>query len=436
MKYLSLAAIIYLAIMTLIVIVQPIEDLVTYMPDDAFYYLTHARAFAETGSWPSSGVHPLWAILLISVHTPAFAVGLCALMTLLVCVWLWRECGTSEHHLALALIVATPGFFMNTVGGMETGVLFLMMALCLWAYRHGYHILTIIYGALLVLARLEAVVLIGILYFHTESRTMRRRLMYGATAGLALAFLWNLSISGELFSTSARMKAYWATLYDPYSLFRRGMGQAVNWLTGISAPALGIFVVALLVGMFKGKWLIAGMATIVFVWARLEWVQSWHVAVAVPIIYVAIVIGLESLDKWRRPVFALVITLIGVNAYQVSLGAPYPAQVLHYVAGQRVRSSQLQVGSWNSGIIGWVNPGKVTNLDGLVNDEIHPWIHSGATVDYMKKRDIRYVADWDSTIISTTNRVRYGFPEGLNVKPISIMGRSAEFGEYKIWEIQ
>ena len=78
----------------------------------------------------------------------------------------------------------------------------------------------------LALARLEAVILPGILYFYTKGR-MRRRLLYGALTGLALTFLWNLSISGELFSTSARMKAYWATLYDPYPLFRRGMGQAV-----------------------------------------------------------------------------------------------------------------------------------------------------------------------------------------------------------------
>ena len=436
MKYLSLAAIVYLVVASLTVITQAGSGLVAYMPDDAFYYLTHARTFSETGHWPSSGVHPLWAIILVPIHTPSFAAGLCALLTLTTCIAAWRWSTTDEQHLALALIFSTPGFFMNMVGGMETGILLFVMALGSWAYYRNRRMWVAVCSALLVLARLEAVALLGILYLATEDTKMKYRVLCGAVVGLILVVIWNMFISGEIFSTSARMKVYWATLYDPYALFRRGAGQAINWLTGINLPAMGIYVLALFVGVFRKKYAFVGVVAIIYVWARLEWVQAWHVVVAIPLVFVAVVTGLESLSVWRWPIYAVVVALIGVNVYQANQGVPYPAQQLFYAASQKMKATGVRYGSWNSGILEWYNSGMVTNLDGLVNDEIHPWIMENRAVGYLKKKGLRYVVDSDSAIFAMVHRVRCGFPEGLHVKPAAVIGQTREFGVYRIWEVE
>jgi hypothetical protein len=47
-------------------------------------------------------------------------------------------------------------------------------------------------------------------------------------------------------------------------------------------------------------------------------------------------------------------------------------------------------------VIGYVSDGRVTNLDGLVNNEVVPYIITGRFEDYLSERRIRYLVDFGS----------------------------------------
>ena len=60
---------------------------------------------------------------------------------------------------------------------------------------------------------------------------------------------------------------------------------------------------------------------------------------------------------------------------------------------------EVRVGAWNAGIYSWYSGHTVINLDGLINDEIAPWIRSGEPmVGYLDRRGIDVVVDYDEIV--------------------------------------
>jgi len=53
------------------------------------------------------------------------------------------------------------------------------------------------------------------------------------------------------------------------------------------------------------------------------------------------------------------------------------------------------IGSWNSGIFGYFSERKVVNLDGLINNDILKYLQSKSLYNYMEKRKINYIIDYD-----------------------------------------
>ena len=53
------------------------------------------------------------------------------------------------------------------------------------------------------------------------------------------------------------------------------------------------------------------------------------------------------------------------------------------------------VGSWNSGIFGFFSEREVVNLDGLINNDILVYLKSNSLYDYIEKRKINYIIDYD-----------------------------------------
>lgn len=53
------------------------------------------------------------------------------------------------------------------------------------------------------------------------------------------------------------------------------------------------------------------------------------------------------------------------------------------------------IGSWNSGIFGYFSERKVVNLDGLINNDILKYLESKSLYNYMEKRKINYIIDYD-----------------------------------------
>jgi len=432
-RYLSLAVIVGLGVFLVYVSMLPESERVQYMPDDAFYYLAiadHPPSF--DGITKTSGFHPAWMWLLMllpsSSLTPLLVGGIIGIAACFLC---WRKLKTDAGHLALALIAGTGGFALNIVGGMESGLLLFVIAIGWYAVEDGRWNLAGVLSAIAILTRPEAVVLVGaVWYFHR-----RNEILLGAAAGLVGWFGGNLLISDDPLSSSVRMKSHWTQFYDPVNLFRRNAGQVVIWTLGI--PVAGIYLLALLVGLaFKRYW-VFGAATLalLFVLGRLEWVQSWHVTIILPLIFLAIAPPLfDACGKWAAGLVAVVATLGAMNAVNLYATPPYPTNILTYVAGKS--PINVRVGAFNAGIMGYFSGGNVTNLDGLVNDEVQPYIVRNDLAGYLASRNIKHIVDFDSCLMSQSYRIRGGYPEGLNVKPIHTFGNSREFGALRLWEVQ
>jgi hypothetical protein len=72
-----------------------------------------------------------------------------------------------------------------------------------------------------------------------------------------------------------------------------------------------------------------------------------------------------------------------------------------------------RVGAWNAGIIGYFTGGRtVTNLDGLVNDEVVPHIVGNTLDSYVLKRELRYLCDFRAMVRWGPLQRRGGYADG------------------------
>jgi hypothetical protein len=84
------------------------------------------------------------------------------------------------------------------------------------------------------------------------------------------------------------------------------------------------------------------------------------------------------------------------------LSPVWPQQVGFYQAGLYVRNHpELKpLGAWNAGMLSYLAPGGVVNLDGLVNDDAVPYVLSNSLKKYLAERRIYRVVDdsimWES----------------------------------------
>ena len=126
-------------------------------------------------------------------------------------------------------------------------------------------------------------------------------------------------------------------------------------------------------------------------------VQIWYVAnLEMPL---ALLAGASA--SWfyeRQRVLAMLVAAVAC-AFGIKLGfterltsqAPlYPA-ALYLAAHPELRPA----GSWNAGILSYFGKGGVTNLDGLVNDRILPYAESGTLAEYVRRRQLHTLIDFD-----------------------------------------
>jgi hypothetical protein len=75
---------------------------------------------------------------------------------------------------------------------------------------------------------------------------------------------------------------------------------------------------------------------------------------------------------------------------------PWVSQGLLYKAGNYLQQQPLpgKIGSWNAGIVGYYEGQHIINLDGLMNDEIYPYIKTNQLECYFVKKQINYIVDF------------------------------------------
>ena len=88
--------------------------------------------------------------------------------------------------------------------------------------------------------------------------------------------------------------------------------------------------------------------------------------------------------------------LVAIPNIAKSYQDPWPKQrhmlqMANYLDAQPVKG---RIGGWNVGIVGYLLDGRITNLDGLMNDQIFPYMRQNAVLKYVEDAGIEYLIDF------------------------------------------
>lgn len=112
---------------------------------------------------------------------------------------------------------------------------------------------------------------------------------------------------------------------------------------------------------------------------------------------VAGVLAIASIGRDRPRLAALLIVAAAALGVREARQAPrWPWQREMALAGRMLREvlgSDVAVGCFNSGIVSWLHPGPIVNLDGVVNREAFAALRRGALEEYLDARGVRFVLD-------------------------------------------
>lgn len=440
----------------------------TFLPDDAFYYFGLARNYAETGRWtfdgvaPATGFHLLWAYLwaaafaivpqmgLDTIFTVAFIAGLTCYVVAAWALWaLVTECYGPSATLSVSAIFLASTVFLLPALGMESGPTLLFASLaCLLVFggdrhRRPWKRLAALYlvGALGMLSRsdfgvLSACLLAIRLFENARQRPLELRrlglaatLFAGSLTGLALIILHSITVSGELVQSSVRMKRYWSGLAGD------SIRAPVHLLTGMftyKLPLGAVLGYAVLLGLCGaiaagavyarrsrlslaplGGGVLAIALYIALYSDDSRALQPWYAAsFAAPLVLALAPAFAAAARRHRRSAIAIV-AFAAAAFYLQSVRPFWRHQFAMKDAGEILATHPglRPVAAWNAGLISFFAARPVTNLDGLVNDEIFPYARSGTLARYIADRRIAYIIDYSAMFTPALAR-RGGYANG------------------------
>jgi hypothetical protein len=451
---------------------SPIDAQIPLIPDDAFYYFVPARNFARLGVWtfdgvaPATGFHLWYAYLLAgvflvapSVSNPALIAGLACAATALIGASAYLVTSAAARDfgprgvLGVALAFTAPVALWQQTFLVE----------CPWVLLFASGLLALLSRAAEVESLsakwLAAAFLLGLFgnlarsdfglfgascaaafFLHArESPAARRRAALaavatlGSTAGVALLLLHTWHWSGSFAQSSARMKSHWGELlgYDirGYLRFLRDLvaPYQASWLGTRALPGL---VIALAVAgavtrlgrdlLRIERWPLAvGCAVsvlgyVVFYGRVSAGVPPWYLANSLAALGYLLG-GLLSFLPQRAFVPAVaIVALCAFFNLSHSLEPIWPNQVAMRAAAEYLRAHPEvePVGAWNAGILSGVSGRAVTNLDGLVNDDVYPYAVTGRLLDYVCQRRLRFVLDFADNVENPQLAARAGYADG------------------------
>jgi hypothetical protein len=391
-----------------------IKDPVSWLPDDAYYYLTLARNFHHLRRWTfdlvsaTSGFHPLWAYMVVG-ESVTITILLGVFIAALTVVLLARmRCSLP----VMILILGAQNFYANAGSAMEWSLV-ILLAVCYYDFvEKGKPNHAFVAACLGSLARTDFIVFPAVLFalsfFYGKGNKTVRIGFYGSLAGLAMAMLHNFAFTGSLLQTSVRMKLMSSntaggTAAD-FGLAGLGFGLGVS--------TFNILFVLLLadVAMWRRAPLyVLGAFVTVLVYAVIySFVQPrmWYSALFfVPCIILAAA-AFSNLPHWGR-IIALAI-IVATTGY--SLWVPTEPTYPHQLALLKIQMPQGKVGAFNAGVLGYYHPG-VVNLDGLMNDDVVPYIKSGRLPEYIDRIGINYIVDFENVFMEAWRRKMGGYDD-------------------------
>lgn len=456
---------------------------VQFMPDDAYYYLQLSKSFASLGRWTfdsgvslTSGFHPLLAYflaLLYKIFTPGvetfvfYSMMLSVFLSVLTAFLIWLEVIRDGHVISLivfSILVGAQGFVFNSVSGMEWSlVVFLGTLYCITFLRADTPrsgTVLFLLGGLLSLARTDSGLLPLSIFLASVLVTKRMahplvRLsaagLTGSVLAVGMTFLHNFVLTGEMIQSSAKIKLWWSR-FDPYrvNILARTLGVDIYLPNGRGyLPALnltfGLIGLCTLViiwrwseltqkyprtfALFLSSLFCAGLYPVLYLQAGV--IQNWYTAnLQIPtfVILSGVLWYLQAHRRLNPAMLLLIASLTGfhllvniLSIYPPAAHAPWPHQQSMLAAGRYLHSHPLdgKVGAWNAGIIGYYEGGHVINLDGLVNNDVIPYIVQNQLPAYLEKTGIAYVIDFEPMFTVYPQRGGYDDPSFLqSLQPV------------------
>jgi hypothetical protein len=284
---------------------------------------------------------------------------------------------------------------------------------------------------------------------HSGGRLWRSSLagLGGAVAGVAFLFAHNRLMSGNFLQGSAAIKYFTTRAHGGPNALMSGR-TLVHLFTGFYPPALpeglfplwvkALFLLLAFGGVFgfmsKILWpkleSSDGDSAVFFLAALLalagyhllycfDGVELWYSAnQAIPGALLLFFCLESSPGALKRGMFAVIAALIACNAWravsvqggrrQSNLDARSAGLYLRAHAAELTRG---KIGSFNAGLLNYEQGGEIINLDGLINNEVIPYIIGGNIACYLQKKGIAYIADY--AVFQPSNRISLGFPDGL-----------------------
>ncbi|MEN6302353.1 MAG: hypothetical protein ABFD96_06490 [Armatimonadia bacterium] len=449
---------------------RPLLDMLGFVPDDAFYYLQIARNIAAglgssfDGETTTNGYHPGWMVvlagfahliqgreaLLRTALVTCFALNTATGLAIALLFRRWF--GAAWGWTAGALWFVFPWPYLLATQVVEASLYALILVLValaasrLVAPTNGapssakqVFLLGLVIG-LAIVARTEGVVLLVCalpwIFFWVRGTGSRPSAMQGGlyagilVAGAALVLappaLYSLSHFGGICQDSGAMKLLWQSPHPPLVALK------LNIL--IVAPAL---LAALVLPYRKAIWaqsvlcLLAATSLQALIY-RVSFadIQFWYLALPTVTLFIGF---LAAIAAWtgsyqagtRTLVPWLAIVLFGLTgvlsvAYQshdmVTLNC-YPWQRDVYtsqLAINRTLTETDRVGCFNAGIPAYFSDRFVTNLDGLVNHQIHPFYLTQRIEDYIRLNRISVLCDEKDAL----SRASQYMTRPLNLVPV------------------
>lgn len=448
---------------------QPENILIQVIPDDAFYYLKIAQQKTIHGFWTfdgtslTSGFHLLYAYFLyfislnFDLNWKIVYLIISVLSTFSICfsAFLISKVTYKLYGNKVAIFSIIPFFsypvFMQSTSMMESFFVILFSSLtiyCVCFFKNNFKniLLFLIIGFLGSLSRTDFGLLPGVLfvlaflmflfkYIEKDKVFSTLFILSGAIIGLTFVSTHNYILTDQIGQGSAMVKFYWSSLnghdiFKPliYLILPIITPSTVNWIRVLFLIVFVSFCVYSLFIFYKNfsnKKLISNyylpissfiiiLGYIFFYRFNSSALQFWYVGnLVVPFCLLYAMIFHLILKKSKKIVlyaflFANIFFLIS-NTLKYS----YPQQELILRMSDKINEKNIEgdIGAWNSGIMGYFTNATIVNLDGLVNNDIFPYIKNNNLFTYIRERKIDHIVDFDFVLNTQGNRVSGGFDD-------------------------
>jgi hypothetical protein len=456
----------------LYVITRPKRVLIGFVPDDAFYELQIARHFLATGRWSfdgslttTTGFH-LLNVYLMSVFprlfdSPWLAVKfwmsaglLCSIGAIVVTTNFVARRFRPPALLLVVLLFCAPAFLSQSLSILEYPYVVLVASLYVSAvfgnpdsYDKRGILGCALVGILGSLARsdfggLPLVIFVACACFGIATgvwRYLYRSMagLAGASVGLGVVFVHNYWFGRQLLSGSVRAKALWATrigyrLRQPIETALDTLGRTrrlsllvalgvaavtfLGWLQQRRAAAGRLEVEPSTLTRDDLLFMLAGAGSIalyIVVYGADGGVQPWYTANFVIPFLLALgpLFGFLESDAFARSCAAVGIALLCARNLPQAFQPLWPYQYNTLAMSDYLRQHPVEgpIGSWNAGILGYFLDGGIVNLDGVMNDQMYPYMLDHMLVAYMDSINIKYVTDYPRQIYDVGAATTFGY---------------------------